>query len=176
MHELIALRRGEVELVTYLQGDRVIVRDRDGTATIEHRDGSFRYTPINHDVLGYGDVIARLRQEGKVSADGFIADADWFTATIDHTFPDAPRRLWDAFHGEVINPPQLMLTVHDGYSAGDNGWRHFITMASTHGGLNQINSATFLLSMTDRVTKPVRSREIIPTVEPGYELPVRKRW
>jgi hypothetical protein len=46
-------------------------------------------------------------------------------------------------------------------------------MASTHGGLNQINSATFLLTMTGRASKPLRSADIIPTVVPGYVLPIR---
>jgi hypothetical protein len=167
------LTRDEVELVTYMQQDRVIVRHHDTVAAIEYRPGRFRYAPINGDTLNYRPVYEALQSSGKLDADGYALDADWFAATVDHQFPDAPRRLWDAFHGLVVNPPTIMLTVKDGYSAGDDRLRRFITMLSTHGGLNQVNSATFLLTMTGRANKPLRSHEIIPTVEPGYELPVR---
>ena len=41
-------------------------------------------------------------------------------------------------------------------------------MASSHGGLNQINSATILMSTTDRVTGPVRTRDVFSVLEPDY--------
>jgi hypothetical protein len=169
----VLLTRDEVELVTYMQQDRVIVRDQKSKAAIEYRSGRFKYDPIEGDPLLYQPVVQYLLINGKLDGDGFVADADWFAATVDQQFPDAPRRLWDAFHGLVVNPSTIMLTVKDGYSAGDERLRRFITMLSTHGGLNQLNSATFLLTMTGRATRPIRSHEIIPTVEPGYELPVR---
>ena len=71
-------------------------------------------------------------------------------------------------------PPRVMFTTKDGYCAGLTGYEKYITMESTHGGLNQINSATFLMSMTDgRVTGPMRSRDILSHIEPGFE-PVAK--
>ena len=169
------LRRSEVELVTYLSQDKVIVRDHDGTASIEIRDGRFRYTPQTSDVLRYHDVMEHLRSEGKVDADGFVADRDWFAATVEADFPDAPRRLWDAFHGQCVCPPDVMLTLRDGYCSGHTTFQKFITMASSHGGLNQINSATFLLTMTGRATHAMRSADIIPTIAPGYVLPIRMK-
>jgi len=170
-----ALRRPEIELASYLQQDRVVVRDHNGSASIEYRNGGFRYTIIDHDVLGYAPIVSGLRAAGKLSEDGFAADSDWFSATIDQQFPDAPRRLWDAFHEMVIHPPDVMLTIRDGFCCGTPTLEHFITMASTHGGLNQLNSATFLLSMTGRVRVPLRSKDIIPTIEPGYVIPVRPK-
>jgi hypothetical protein len=167
------LKRDEVELVTYLQQDRVIVRDHTGLAEIEFRPGRYKYTPQSSDVLRYASVLDRLREDGKIDGDGFIADADWFNATVDADFPDAPHRLWEAFHGQCVSPPDVMLTIRDGFCSGHTTFQKFITMASTHGGLNQINSATFLLTMTGRASKPLRSADIIPTVVPGYVLPIR---
>jgi len=42
-------------------------------------------------------------------------------------------------------------------------------MASTHGGLNQINSATFVMTMTGLLRGAVRHQDVIGDVEPGYE-------
>jgi len=75
-----------------------------------------------------------------------------------------------------VHPPDVVLTIHDGYCCGTPTLEKFITMASTHGGLNQVNSATFLMTMTGRATKTaIRSKDIIPTVEPGYVIPVRPK-
>jgi hypothetical protein len=167
------LNRPEIELVTYQAGDRVVVRDSNGIAAIERRGNRFRYTAQAGDPLRYCEIVERLRD--KAEEDGFIDDADWFAATLDVEFPDGPRRLWEAFHGLSINPPDVMITVRDGYCCGKPWLEKFIHMASTHGGLNQVNTATFLMSMTGRVTKPLRSGQVLQTVEPGYALPVREK-
>lgn len=170
----VVLRRHEVQLAMYMQQDCVIVRDSQGSASIEMRDGRLRYRPVDRDVLDYNSVLEKLRNDGRVSADGFVADEVFFTATVDHEWPDAPRRIWDAFHGQVVNPPDLMLSIRDGYCCGHASLERFITMASTHGGLNQVNSATFLLTMTGRAEGPLRSRDVMATIEPGYLIPVRR--
>ncbi|HET6247440.1 MAG TPA: hypothetical protein VFE47_07085 [Tepidisphaeraceae bacterium] len=162
-----------IELAMYLEGERVIVCSSRGKAAVECRGRQVRYVPIDFDVLGYNPVIEKLRGEGKVDADGFVADAEWFSATLDHEYPDAPRRVWDAFHGTVTHPPEVMLVIRDGYCAGNPAFEKYVHMASTHGGLNQINSATFLMSMTGRAKKPLKSAEVLPTIEPGFWPSVR---
>ena len=62
-----------------------------------------------------------------------------------------------------------MFTTKDGYCAGLQTYEQYITMESTHGGLNQLDSATFLMSMTGRVARPLRSRDILGCIEPGFE-------
>jgi hypothetical protein len=164
----------QIELAMYLDGNRVIVRSAAGSAAIECLDQRFRYVPITGDVLGYQSIVQSLQAAGKADAQGYVADADWFSATVDADYPDAPRRLWDAFHATAVDPPRVMFTTKDGYCAGLTEYEKYITMESTHGGLNQINSATFLVSMTDnRVTGPMRSREILGHIEPGFE-PIAK--
>ena len=66
-----------------------------------------------------------------------------------------------------------MITINDGYMSGYPLFRAFIDMASSHGGLNQASSATFLLSMTGRATRPLRSSEVLQTIEPGYMPAIR---
>lgn len=165
----------EIELVIWLDGDRVMVRGARGSAAVEHRDGRYRYTVIDHDVLTLGPVSDRLAAEGKADSDGFIASRDWFDATIDHEWPDAPFRLWEAFHGLVIHTPDVMLTTAPGYYVGAPVFDRFIDMASTHGGLNQQDSATFVMTMTGRALRPMRSGEVIPTIEPEYDPSILRR-
>ena len=150
-----------VELAAYMDGERVIVRTAEGCAAIECRHRKVRYVPMTSDALGYKRVMDALQASGKADAEGFASDEDWFSATLDHRFPDAPRRLWDAFHGTAVHTPEVLLALRDGYCAGNPEFEKYIHMASTHGGLNQINSATFVMTMTGRVKGPMKSQEIL---------------
>ena len=161
----------QVQQAAYLEGNRVIIRDARGAAAIEYRDHKLRYVSLDGDPLDYAPVVKSLQAD----AQGYADDETWFAATKDHEYPDAPRRLWDAFHGQVVHPPDVMVVMRDGYCCGDPYIENFIRMASTHGGLNQVNSATFVMSMTGRATKPMRTRDVLNAIEPGYEPSVRDR-
>jgi hypothetical protein len=163
----VLLKRDEVELAMYVEGDGVVVRSARGGARIECRDGQVGYRAETADVLDYAPVLAKLNAN-------FATDGDWFAATTDHAWPDAPRRLWDAFHATAVNPPTVMLSLRDGYAAGLPSFAKMITMASTHGGLNQVNSATFVMSMTRRVDRPMRTRDVLQALEPDYRIPIKR--
>jgi len=162
------LKLSQTELTLYMEGDRVIVRNAMGSAAIEKKRGKLRYVPIDYDVLDYQPVIDALKKSDQIDAEGFASADAWFAITVDHEFPDAPPQIWNAFHGMVVCTPDLMVTLHDGYHNGFTLFESFIDMASTHGGLNQINCATFLLSMTGRATGPLRTREVLKVIEPDY--------
>ena len=153
-----------IEFAMYRDGDRVIVRDAKGDAAIEARGERIRYSSVTRDVLGYDQIIPQLAAD----ADGFVSRDDWFAATVDHEYPDAPPRLWDALDDLVLDPPDVMFTTRDGWCVGQVGLERYITMESTHGSLNQINTATFLMTMTGRVSKPLRIREVMPAIEPSW--------
>ena len=170
----VLLKLPQTELTLYMAGDRVIVRNAMGAAAIEKREGKLRYVPIDFDVLGYQPVMDVLNNSGKMDAEGFASDHDWFAMTVDHQWPDAPPQIWEAFHGTVVCTPDLMVTLRDGYYNGFTLFESFIDMASIHGGLNQINCATFLLSMTGRADRPMRSRDVLETIEPDYVPAVRR--
>ena len=161
----------EVQHAAYLEGSRVIIRDARGAAAIECADHKLRYVPIDGDPLNYAPVLKSLQAD----PNGFADDQTWFAATKDQEYPDAPRRLWDAFHGQVVHPPDVMVIMRDGYCCGDPYIENFIHMASSHGGLNQANTATFVMSMTGRATQPMRTKDVLSAIEPGYEPPVRDR-
>jgi hypothetical protein len=165
------LSNPHIHLTMYLQGDRVIVRDARGSAAIESRGRKLRYHPLSADVLNYANVLANLKQ----NADGFASRAHWFSATVDSQYPDAPARIWDAFHARVMDPPEVMFTTFDGYCAGLSTFARFITMKSTHGSLNQANSATFLMSTSNAVKQPLRTRDVMSRIEPDWRPGVADR-
>ena len=160
----------EVEFAIYLSGSRVIVRDARGEAAIDCRGGAFKYEQVTRDVLGYQDVVDELRRRGKVSADGYVADRDWFDATANHQYPDAPRRLWDALHGLVVSPPDVLLTLKRGWHSGEAALEGFITMKSTHGSLDQINSATFVMTMTGTLPRVLRGGDVMEALREKHEI------
>ena len=151
-----------------------MIRTERGTAAIESRRGELRYVPIDGDVLGYGALIARLKKEGKMDADGFAADEVWFAQTLDEPWPNVPRRAWDAMHGRFINTPSLFVSLRDGYYAGNPSFENYIKMASTHGGMNQVNSATFVMSMMHRLSRSPTHEEVLRMLEPGFEPRIRR--
>lgn len=160
------LARPEVQLACYQDADLVVVRDRDGTAHIERDGERFRYRPIAGDPLRLAPTVLDLRTAGALDDRGFGADRTWFDATVDGEYPDALHRVWYAFHGQVINTPQVMFTLHDGFCAGLSAMDDWIDMQSTHGGLNQVNSDAVLMTTTREVVPHLRSREALPLIEP----------
>ncbi len=152
----------QIETISQVEGLDVVVRNHLGRARIRESDGRLTYIPESANVLEYDAALHHVA----------LTRDEWFARTVDAHYPDGPPRLWDAFHGGTVNVPQLLVTLDDGYCAGIGWFQWFITMRSTHGGLNQVNSATFLMSMTGRTEGvtlgALRSEEVIQTIEPGF--------
>ncbi len=148
----------EVELVSYAEGDAVVVRTRDGQATIRSRDGkSFQYETLHGDPLKLAGLV-----QGSV-------DGRWLLqATSDGKceYPDALYRLWRAHFALAENPPDVIVSLDDRYYNGSGFFSEAVKMASTHGGLNWRNSATFIMSTAGKVEGPLRSQDI-PRVVSG---------
>lgn len=157
------LRNDAVELAMYRQADRTIVRSRNGSAAILTQGDRYAYSPIDYDVLGYPDL-----------RDVYLTEAEWLARTVDHAFPNAPARLAAAMGRLVISTPTVLVSIRDGYSTGKPEYEKWIDMQSTHGGLNQINSATFVISMTDRLKGPVLPRDVLKTLEPDSDFRVQR--
>ena len=141
-----------VELVSYADGGAVVVRTRDGKATIRSTDGkTFEYKPIQGDPLKLSGLV-------RGSADG----RSLLKATGDgsHDYPDALYRLWRAHFALAENPPDVLASLDDRYYNGSGFFAGAVKMASTHGGLNWRNSATFLMSTAGEIEGPLRSEDI----------------
>jgi len=160
------LQHDGVRLTLYQEGGAIVVRTRDGEARIERRDDRYRYRASAGDPLQLAPILERLKAEGKVDADGFVADRDLFLATVTHCYPDPLDRLWRAFTGMVENVPDVIADLSDGYYAGAAtraAW--FDSAASTHGDLERMSSTTFIMSTVGPLAGPLRSRDIPQALE-----------
>jgi len=175
------LQHDGVRLTFYQDAATIVVRTRDGEARIERRDDRYRYrasagdpstmlrvalSKSKGDPLQLAPILERLKAEGKVDADGFVADRDLFLATADHRYPDPLDRLWRAFTGMVENVPDVIADLSDGYYAGAAtraAW--FDSAASTHGDLERMSSTTFIMSTVGPLSGPLRSRDIPQSLE-----------
>ena len=147
------LKSPAVELVSYVQDDAVIVRTPDGgEAAIRSKDGkTFQYETRRGDPLN----LAHL-------AKGKVDGRDVLRATVKarHEYPDALYRLWRAHFALAENAPDVIASLDDHYHNGSETFAGAVTVASTHGGLNWRNSATFFMTTAAAVTGPLRSEDI----------------
>ncbi len=159
------LNHDGVELVCYPDNDGVVVRDRTGEARITQGPTGFVYQARRGDPLRLSPVLERLRTDGKVAASGEVDGEAMFAATVDHVFPDPLRRIWEAFHALVDNPPDLLASLRDDACFGSGFFYAMIgKVGSTHGSLNRRNSTTFVMTTLGELPPALRSRDVLPSV------------
>jgi len=136
-----------IQLVAYRADDgTIVVLDRDGEARISYRDGAYRHEARRGDPLRLRSTLERLSGQGRLTADGFVLDADLFEATREHVFPDAVHRLWRAFHGLTLHTPDVLIAVNDGYHCGSPFMSSLVDLAAAHGNLGQPSSYGFAMT------------------------------
>jgi len=159
-----------VNLAVFADGEAITVKDRSGSARIEKGLGGYRYIVDRGDPLQLLPIIEELKQAGKVAADGTIDDHALLRATADHVYPDPLDRIWQAFNGLAQNPPDLIVTLHDGYFCGSESFANSVNVASTHGSLNYINSVTFIATTFKPLPEVIRMRQlpqVLPQILPA---------
>ncbi len=140
-----------VTLASYAQGDAVVVHGREGKARLRSTDGkTFEYEPLTGDPLKLGDLVA-----GKIDGRKLLG----LTADGKHEYPDALYRLWRAHFALTENVPDVIVSLDDRYYNGSGFFSGMVSMASTHGGLNWANSATFIMSSAGPIEGPLRSED-----------------
>jgi hypothetical protein len=152
-----------VDLSAYAEEGGVIVLTCQGRARIEQREGPdgrwFRYAPSGADVLACADAARRLAETGRVDANGFAHEDDWFELTWQGSYPDPLRRLVDALTGDrVASRADVLLSLDPGRSWG---WRSAYAgsrfrggLKGTHGGLDRGSSLGFLMVNEDGADLP----------------------
>jgi hypothetical protein len=148
-----------IELTTFLdKDDAVVVRGKSGLALIRRSaaGGGYRYDCEYGDPLLLLPVIDVFRQRGEVGPDGSIADNVLFEATKDHLYPDALHRLWRAFHGLMIHPPDVMASVQDGWHCGSELMTKLVDVSAAHGSLNADSSGGFVMTTNGPLPEVIR--------------------
>ncbi|MCX6356371.1 MAG: hypothetical protein NT045_00570 [Candidatus Aureabacteria bacterium] len=135
--------------ITFVTGPR-------GSAKI-HRTGSrYRYEAVDGDPLMLASILEGLDGEGELDDEGFADDAAWFAATKGHRYPDILRRLVSAMENHVVNTPDVILSIEDGYCYGSPSFVRMIKLLGTHGSAR--DTQTFGMAMTTGGSLPAYIR------------------
>ncbi len=162
----VLLQDPATTIACYPQEDAVIVQTIAGRAKVFHKNGRYRYQVEFGDPLLLLPILTQLQEQGKIDKDGYIEDRALFDATVTHEYPDPLHRIWQAFHGLVKKPSDLIVCLRDGWVHGS---KFFYTMiggaTSTHGSLNRLNSTTFVITMLGELPPALRPEDVMPALE-----------
>lgn len=146
-----------VELASYAEADRAVVISADGgQAVIRCVGGRYTYEPSKGDPLRIGGVLAGLKPD---KAGSYDADA-LLKATAQCVYPAPLQRIWRAHFSLVENPPDVIVSLSNGYCFGIAAISGIVEMRSTHGSLNRTNSTTFIMSSVGTFPAIMRSRDV----------------
>ncbi len=157
--EVLALVPG-VDIVAYRRNGRIYVVGPRGRARIERRGDRYRYLAFTGDPLLLLPILDRLRAEGRVDDEGFVADADLFAATHAHSYPDALRRLWAGLTNAVRHPASVLVSLEDGYYDGSDVLDLFAILRATHGNLRRAQTEGFVLTTVRELPEVIRAADL----------------
>lgn len=128
-----------VDLVAVDRGEAVGILTSDGEAEVRSADTApeeYVYRVLRGDPLG-------LLQDRTAIPERRFDQASLFLQTRNAPRPNPLRRLWRAFHGEVKEPGPLLVSLADGYEAGNTGVRALARIrgrVGTHGSMTRLAS------------------------------------
>lgn len=130
-------RADGVDLVAIDRGDTVGIFTSDGIGELRLADTApeaFDYTALSGDPLG-------LLQGTTGVATRRFDESSLFQQTLDSPRPDPLRRLWQAFHGDVKEPSNILVSLADGREAGNAQVRVLARVrgrVGTHGSMTRL--------------------------------------
>ncbi|HEV7903904.1 MAG TPA: hypothetical protein VGO96_08695 [Pyrinomonadaceae bacterium] len=159
LSQVVSRVRG-VDFAAYEKDNLVYVLNERGAATIERRGGRFRYRPAQGDPLELLPVAEKLKRQGKSDTENFIADEDWFAATIESARPDVLRRVFEGVSERVNNRANVLVNFADGYYTGSASLDLFAFLQATHGNLGARQSFGFVMSSALDLPPYLRARDV----------------
>ncbi|HEX8634997.1 MAG TPA: hypothetical protein VF703_12695 [Pyrinomonadaceae bacterium] len=149
-----------VDFAAYEKDGVVYVRNERGIAALERRGGRFRYRAMQGDPLELAAVVESLRRQDKVDDENFIADEDWFAATLESARPDVVRRVFEGASERVRHRANVLVNFADGYYTGSASLDVFAFLQATHGNLGAQQSFGFVMSNARDLPTHLRARDV----------------
>jgi hypothetical protein len=150
-----------VDFAAYETDKVVYVVGHSGAlATIERKGDRYRYQTLKGDPLSLAGVLERLKTQGRIDADQFIAETDWFEATRDTERPDAVVRIFEGMNAPVRNRANLIVNLEDGYYTGSFSMDIFAFLQATHGNLGREQSFGFVISTNQDLPAYIRAADV----------------
>ena len=146
-----------VELTSYADKDTVVVLAPGAErAVVRRKANRYSYQAVSGDPLKLKEILDRLQAD----ADGYYDPDALLAATATHTYPAPLQRIWRAHFGLTQNTPDVIVSLADTYFAGKASFSGSVEIASTHGGLNNKNSVSFIMSTAGPLPQLMRSADI----------------
>jgi hypothetical protein len=125
-------------------------------------DGSrYGYQALEGDPLELLPVFAKLREAGRLAADGSAVDAELFAATWSAKYPDAAARIREWAVNHTQNTSALMVSLKPGYYHGKGVFQKIVKFAGTHGALDSPSSLGFAMG-TMPLPTAMRLSDLLP--------------
>lgn len=160
----VASRVRGVDFAAYEKQGVVHVLNERGTATLERRSARFRYRATQGDPLELSEMLESMRRQGKADGEDFVADEDWFAATIESARPDVVRRVYEGVSERVQHRANVLVNFADGYYTGSASLDVFAFLQATHGNLGAQQSFGFVMSTTRELPAYLRARDVWPAI------------
>ncbi len=157
--EAVSRVRG-VDFAAYEKDKLVYVLNEKGAATIERRGERFRYRATQGDPLELLPLAETFKRQGKADSVDFIADEDWFAATIESARPDVLRRVFEGVSERVQQRANVIVNFADGYYTGSASLDLFAFLQATHGNLGAQQSFGFVMSSALELPTHLRARDV----------------
>ena len=128
-----------VDLVAVDRGDSIGILTSDGAGEVRlagTAPEAYDYRVLRGDPLG-------LLQGMTADTERRFDESSLFMLTLDAPRPDPLRRLWRTFHGDVKEPSPILVSLADGYEAGNAEVRALAGIrgrAGTHGSMTRLAS------------------------------------
>ncbi|MFN0083998.1 MAG: alkaline phosphatase family protein [Blastocatellia bacterium] len=158
--EVCAAAEG-VDFAVYPVSDNLLelVSSR-GRARVWREGERFRYEDAGGDPLLLAGIVQGMRSLGRMDANGFASNEDWWQATRNHVYADPLRRLSDGFHLHIRNRADVIVSYRDGYLVGSPLLSVFANMRATHGNLLRGESVGFAISTRQELQDSIRGNEL----------------
>ena len=145
--------------------DLVAVARKDAVGVLAgDAEGEVRLVPGDVEQYAYrsvrGDPLGLLPAGAAPGAEQVFAQDQALALTMTAPRPDVLRRVWRAFHGEVVHPATLVVSLADGYEVGNSKLRMMTKLRGghlgTHGSLTR-NASTGVIASTWREVADVNT-------------------
>lgn len=150
-----------VDFAVYRSDENTIeLISRRGLARVFRNGERFKYEDLSSDPLKLASIIEAMKASGVMDAEGFASADDWFAATLDHSYVDPLRRLFDGFTKHIKTLADVIVSYEDGYLLGSPMLTFLAEMRATHGNLLRGETEGFAISTRQELGVAVRGHEL----------------
>jgi len=158
--ETLTALRG-VDFALYEKDGDIFVAGARGKAKISRRGERYRYQTIEGDPLGLAHDLKELEEYENLDGEGFADDNLWFEATKGDRYPDILRRAAVAMTDHVVNRPDIILSLEEGFCYGSGAFVKMVDLLGTHGSARDTQTFGMAMCTSDPLPGYIRGSDLM---------------